>query len=151
MDATLTGFGLPGLFALSFLAATLLPLGSEWLLGLLLLEGLDPVACVLVASSGNTLGALTTWGIGLWGGPLLFERWLRIDAAARGRAGRWFARIGSWALLFSWLPLLGDALCLVAGLLRVGFVRCLLLVALGKAARYVAVAWLVLEGGRLLA
>ena len=151
MQELLTSHGYPALFLLGFLASTLLPLGSEWLLAALLLKGFDPALSVALATLGNTLGALTTYGIGLWGGPALIGRVLRLDEAARLRAERFYARCGAWSLLLSWVPVLGDPLCLVGGLLRVGFGRFLLLVAAGKLARYVAVALLTLEGSRLLA
>jgi membrane protein YqaA with SNARE-associated domain len=151
MEELLTSHGYPALFLLSFLASTLLPLGSEWLLATLLLKGCDPTLSVALATLGNTLGALTTYGIGLWGGPVLIGRVLRIDEAARLRSERYYARYGVWSLLLSWLPVLGDPLCLVGGLLRVGFGRFFLLVAAGKLARYVGVALLTLEGSRLLA
>ncbi|MDX9709411.1 MAG: YqaA family protein [Trichloromonas sp.] len=140
MEEFLIAHGYPALFLLAFLASTLLPLGSEWLLAVLVLKGFDPVASVLTATLGNTLGALTTYGIGLWGGPLLVERVLRIDAAARARAERFYARYGRWSLLASWLPVVGDPLCLVGGILRVGAFPFVLLVAAGKLARYAVVA-----------
>lgn len=150
MQELLISHGYTTLFLLSFLASTLLPLGSEWLLVVLLLKGFDPGLCIALATLGNTLGALTTYGIGLWGGRLLIERVLRIDAAARQRAERFYARYGVWSLLLSWLPVVGDPLCLVGGLLRVGFGRFFMLVAVGKFTRYLGVALLTLEGGRLL-
>ena len=140
MDELLIAHGYPALFLVAFLASTLLPLGSEWLLVVLLLKGFDPVASVLTATLGNTLGALTTYGIGLWGGPFLVERVLRIDAAARNRAERFYTRYGRWSLLCSWLPVVGDPLCLVGGILRVRMWSFVLLVATGKLARYALVA-----------
>lgn len=143
--------GYLALFFLSFLAATLLPLGSEWLLAALVVKGGDPAWSVLVATAGNTCGALTTYAVGLWGGQWLFRRVLRIDAAAQERAERFFARYGAWALLFSWVPVVGDPLCLAGGVLRIGFWRFLLLVGTGKFIRYLLVALLALEGARLMA
>ncbi|WP_298039090.1 YqaA family protein [uncultured Desulfuromonas sp.] len=151
MDALLASHGYPALFLLSFLAATLLPLGAEWMLAALLLEGFDPALSVGLATLGNTLGALVTYGVGLWGGPVLIEKILRIDAPARERAERFYGRYGTWSLLFSWLPIIGDPLCLAGGVLRVGFGRFLVLVAVGKLARFAAVALLVLKGGRIFA
>lgn len=149
MESLLVEHGLPALFAVSFLAATLVPFGSEWLLAVLLLEGVDPVPAVALATAGNTLGALTTYAVGLWGSELLVERLLRIDAAARRRAEACYARFGVWSLLLSWLPVVGDPLCLAGGVLRVGCGRFLLLVAVGKLARYAAVAFLAVPGGGL--
>lgn len=141
--------GVLALFLLSFLAATLLPVGSEWLLAALLINGSDPALSVLVATAGNTCGALTTYAIGLWGGPWLVRRVLRIDDVTQERAARFFARYGAWTLLFTWVPVVGDPLCLVAGVLRIRFWRFLLLVGVGKFVRYLLVALLTLEGTRL--
>ncbi|OHB33830.1 MAG: hypothetical protein A2X84_10595 [Desulfuromonadaceae bacterium GWC2_58_13] len=147
MEELLVSHGYPALFLLSFLAATLLPLGSEWLLVVLLLKGFDPTLSVSLAALGNTLGAMTTYAIGLWGGSFLIGRVLRIDEKARNRAERVYVRYGRWSLLLSWLPVVGDPLCLVGGVLRVGLVPFVALVGVGKLARYLAVALLVLQGG----
>jgi len=150
MEDFLAGHGYPALFALSFLASTLVPLGSEWLLATMLLMKHDPFMTVAVATVGNYLGACTTWAIGIWGGPFLIRRVLRIDAATETRADRLYKRYGAWSLLFSWLPVVGDPICLVSGILRVSFGRFSLLVCAGKLARYAAVAWLTLEGAQLM-
>jgi membrane protein YqaA with SNARE-associated domain len=145
MHDALVSHGLPALFLLSFLASTLVPLGSEWLLVVLLLQGTDPAAAVTTATVGNWLGAVTTWAIGVWGGPYLIRRVLRVSPSDEERAERFYNRYGSWSLLLSWLPLIGDPLCLVGGLLRVGFLRFSLLVFTGKLVRYIAVAWVTLQ------
>lgn len=145
MEQLIANHGYPALFLLSFLASTLLPLGSEWLLVLLVVRRGDPLLAVAVATAGNYLGACTTYLIGLYGGTLLVRRLLRIDEAAEDRAQRLYQRYGAWSLLFSWLPVVGDPLCLVGGLLRVGFGRFSLLVGSGKLLRYAAVAWLTLQ------
>ena len=144
MEAFILNLGYPGLFILSFLAATVLPLGSEWLLALLLLEGFDPVVCVSIATVGNSLGALTTYAIGVWGGPWLIEKVLRIDPGRRQRSEQLYARYGSWSLLLSWVPVIGDPLCLVGGLMRVQLPRYIVLVTIGKYIRYQAVALMAL-------
>jgi membrane protein YqaA with SNARE-associated domain len=146
MHETLVAYGYPALFLISFLASTLLPLGSEWLLITLLIQRYDPLSTVLVATLGNYLGACSSYAIGIWGGSVLAEKVLRIDAASRERAERFFARYGSWSLLFSWLPIVGDPLCLAGGVLRIPFTRFSILVASGKGIRYAAVAWLTLQG-----
>lgn len=145
MYDTIVNHGLPALFLLSFLAATMLPLGSEWLLVLLLVNRTDPIAAVMTATAGNLLGAGTTWGIGVWGGPFLIRRFLRVSPADEKRAERFYARFGSWSLLLSWLPFIGDPLCLLSGILKTGFLRFSLLVFIGKLARYSAVAWITLS------
>lgn len=142
MDLFIDQHGLVALFFLGFIAATLVPLGSEWLLVLLLTRGHDPALTVAVAAVGNTLGALTTWGVGWYGGTWLIERVLRIDGPSRLRAERFYQQYGLWSLLLAWLPILGDPLCLIGGLLRVRLWPFTLLVATGKLGRYALVALL---------
>lgn len=145
MEQFLASHGQPALFALSFLASTLVPLGSEWLLVAMLAARHDPALTVAVATAGNTLGACTTYAVGLWGGPFLIRRVFRINEETERRADRLYRRYGTWSLLFSWLPVVGDPLCLVGGVLRVGFGRFAVLVAAGKLVRYAVVAWLTLR------
>lgn len=149
MHEWLIEYGLFALFLLSFLASTLIPLGSEWMVVTMLLAGREAVPVVAVATAGNYLGALTTYGIGLYGGDFLKRRVLRMDEASTERAERFFERFGSLSLLFSFLPVVGDPLCLVAGVLRTSFIRFTLLVAAGKFGRYAAVAWLTIKGAAL--
>jgi len=143
-------FGTPGyptLFLVSFLAASLLPLGSEWLLTAMLCQGFPAWPVVAVATTGNYLGACTTYLVGIHGGPLLTGKVLRIDAPSRQRAENLFRRYGVWSLLFSWLPLIGDPLCLVGGVFRVPFPHFSMLVIIGKLGRYATLAALI-AGGR---
>ncbi len=144
METFILELGYPGLFLLAFLAATILPLGSEWMLATLLLVGHDPVVAVAVATVGNSLGALTTYAIGVWGGPWLIERVLRIGPSRREQAERFYARYGVWSLLLSWVPIVGDPLCLVGGLMRVPLLHYAVLVTIGKYVRYQTIAWMVL-------
>ncbi len=145
MENLLIDWGLPALLIVSFLAATVLPIASEWLLAALVTQAVDPGAAVATATLGNTLGAVTTWALGIWGGPYILRRWLRIDARGRRRAERWYARWGSWSLLMAWAPIVGDPLCFVGGILRIPLWRFTLLVAAGKTARYAAIAWVTLK------
>ena len=146
MPELLSSYDLLSLFLLSFCASTLLPLGSEWLLVALLLDGSNPVNLVLIATLGNSLGAATSYLIGRLGSDWLIEKLLRIDPYRQQRAERWFKRYGSWALLLSWLPLVGDPLCLVSGMLKTAPLRFALLVTTGKGLRYATVALLTLQG-----
>lgn len=129
------------LFLSALLSATLLPGGSEALLLYRLQQGGDSSWLVLSATSGNLLGSLVTYAMGRAGNAALHRRWLRIDEAQVQRAERWFARWGRPGLLLAWLPVVGDPLCLVAGLLRVSVVWFVLLVGAGKLARYAFIAW----------
>lgn len=137
--------GYPLLFLVSFLASTLLPVGSELLLSGMLLAGYNPVAAVAVATVGNTLGACTNWLIGRYGGEWVVARFFRISEQQQKRAEGWYNRYGIPSLLFSWLPVVGDPLCLVGGMLKVRFDLFLILVAVGKLGRYVVLAWVTLQ------
>jgi membrane protein YqaA with SNARE-associated domain len=138
--------GLPALFVLSFLAATVLPLGSEWLLVLLILGGHHLPAAVAVATLGNYLGACTTYLIGILGSDFFIKKILRLGENEYVRASVLFRRYGAWSLLLSWLPIVGDPLCLLAGTLRTPFPLFSFFVLLGKAGRYTVVAVLSLQG-----
>ncbi|PLX87533.1 MAG: hypothetical protein C0618_06395 [Desulfuromonas sp.] len=149
MPELLTDYGLFSLFLLSFCASTLIPLGSEWLLVALLLQGEDATTAVAVATAGNSLGAGSSYLIGRFGSDWLADRVLRIGEVQRQRAARIFARYGSWSLFFSWLPIIGDPLCLIGGLLRIHVGRFFLLVASGKGLRYIFVAQVTLRSMEL--
>ena len=117
---------LMGLFVVSFLAATLLPGGSEAaLFALLKLAPTQFWPALAVATVGNTLGGLTSYGIG----RLLPQR-------GELKGLRWVQRYGSPALLFAWAPVIGDALCVAAGWLRLNWLLVTGFMALGKFARY---------------
>lgn len=131
--------GYPALFVLSFLASTIIPLGSEWLLVALVVAGYNPATSVAVATFGNTLGAVTTYGIGVYGSPVLIGRIFRMNEVSRQKAERMYGRYGIWSLLFSWLPVVGDPLCFVGGALKTRFLLFLTLVFVGKLARYITV------------
>ena len=134
--------GVAALFLLSFAASTLIPLGSEWLLIALIAKGLPGGQLVAIATLGNFLGACTTYAVGLWGGSMLIDKVLRLDREKVDIAIALYAKYGSWSLLFSWLPLIGDPLCVAAGILKLNFPRFAGLVMIGKASRYAAVAGL---------
>jgi membrane protein YqaA with SNARE-associated domain len=139
MEEILIDHGYLALFILSFLASTVIPLGSEWLLAALIVKGFEPAAAIGVAAIGNTLGACTTYFIGLYGGDFLIRKIAKIDDHSRERAERIYSRYGSWSLLFAWLPVIGDPLCLIGGVLKVRFVLFTILVFAGKLTRYIAV------------
>ncbi|MBK1708979.1 YqaA family protein [Marichromatium gracile] len=130
------------LFVSAFLAATLLPASSEVALYALLQAGATPWLLLLVATLGNTLGSLLNWWLGQ--ALLRFQdrRWFHFTPAQIAAAQTRFARYGVWTLLFAWTPLIGDALTLVAGVMRVPLRLFLPLVALGKGARYALILWL---------
>ena len=129
------------LFGSALLSSTLFPGGSEALLLYRLHQGDDPVAGVLTATAGNVLGSLITYGMGRFGREAVQRRSEKTDRHVK-RAELWFNRFGRPSLLLAWLPVVGDPLCLVAGVLRVSVISFLLLVTLGKLARYAALAWM---------
>ena len=146
MEDILNNHGYPALFLISFLAATVIPLGSEWLLTAMILQGFAPGPVVATATAGNYLGACTTYLIGIYGGPFLVRKLLRIDEASQQKAERLFQKYGSWSLLFSWLPIVGDPLCLAGGVFKVRFTTFSALVFIGKLGRYAAIALITLGG-----
>ena len=128
------------LFGSALLSSTLFPGGSEALLLYRLHQGDDPVTSVLTATAGNVLGSLITYAMGRFGREAV-QRRSEKSAQHIARAERWFKRFGRPSLLLAWLPIVGDPLCLVAGVLRVGVPVFLLLVTVGKLGRYAALAW----------
>ncbi|MDH3386428.1 MAG: DedA family protein [Gammaproteobacteria bacterium] len=130
------------LFGSAFLAATILPFYSEVLLFALLREGGDPFTLVLVATLGNTLGAVVNWVLGLYLLHFQDRRWFYFSRAQIDKAQRWFQGYGFWTLLLAWMPVGGDALTLIAGIMKVRLWLFLVLVGTGKALRYIAVVYL---------
>jgi len=131
--------GYLGLFAVAFLAATLLPAYSEVLFAGLLAAGYDPFSLWAWATAGNTLGAVVNWLLGRYLLHFQHRKWFPFKKESLCRAQRWFQRYGVWSLLLAWAPVGGDALTFVAGFMRVRFDLFLLLTAIGKGSRYAIV------------
>lgn len=137
-----------GLFMLALAAATFLPAQSEVALAGLLLEGSHSTGGLLAAATlGNTLGSLVNWLLGRSIEHYRERRWFPADTAHLERAQRWYRRHGRWSLLLSWLPVVGDPLTLVAGVMREPLPSFLFIVALAKAGRYLAVTTVTLGWG----
>ncbi|SIS57078.1 YqaA family protein [Neptunomonas antarctica] len=127
-----------GLFFSSLISSTLLPGGSEAYLAWLVSDAeISPILLVSVATIGNTLGGMITYGMG----RLVAMRYplQLLNKPGHERAKRWFEKAGSRILLFSWLPVVGDPLCFVAGWLKINALAAVLFVFLGKAFRYMLV------------
>ncbi|HLB70594.1 MAG TPA: YqaA family protein [Candidatus Methanoperedens sp.] len=139
-ESLLSNFGYTGLFIASFLASTVIPFGSEGLVVLLISQRFNLLAVVLVASVGNFFGACTSYYIGLKGRDFVV-RYLRINAKDIEKAEKYFSRYGSFVLLFTWVPLIGDVITVTGGLLRLRFIVFAVLVFTGKFLRYLAVAY----------
>ena len=128
-----------GLFAIAFVAATILPAQSEAALVALLVAGGQPVlALVAAASVANVLGAVVNWALGRGIERFRERSWFPVGPAMLARAEGWYRRWGRWSLLLSWAPFGGDALTVVAGVLREPLWSFLALVTIAKAGRYVA-------------
>jgi membrane protein YqaA with SNARE-associated domain len=131
------------LFAISFLAATILPFSSELTLaGLVTTSNYDNLLLLIVASLGNVLGSVVNWILGFYSRNLSTKRWFPFKDKQIEKSSKWFNRFGRWSLLFAWVPIIGDSLTLVAGLLRVKFVEFLILVTIGKVSRYLIIFYL---------
>lgn len=128
------------LFASSFLSATLLPGNSEVVLVAMLLSGVSqPWLLVLIATMGNSFGGLTNVILGRFFPLREKSRW-------QEKTVGWLKRYGAATLLLSWMPVIGDLLCLLAGWMRISWGPVLFFLCLGKALRYVLVAWATLQG-----
>lgn len=134
-----------GLFASAFLSATIIPGQSEAILMGLLLAGYSPALLLTLASIGNVLGSVLNWALGRGLEQYRDRRWFPVDAEALGRAQRWYGRYGKWTLLLSWVPIVGDPLTLVAGLMRERLGVFLVLVSLAKVGRYLVLMWVTLR------
>jgi membrane protein YqaA with SNARE-associated domain len=132
------------LFFSAFLAATLVPAYSEIVFAGMLASGYDPLALWLWASAGNTLGSAVNWGLGRYLLHFQERRGFPFKADKLGMAQRWFQRFGVWSLLLAWMPIGGDALTFIAGIMRVRFSVFIVLTAIGKAGRY-AILLLIIE------
>ncbi len=137
-------FGYAGLFLASFLAATILPLSSEVVLGFLLLNGLNPTLLVSVATFGNVLGAFVNYAIGFWGSLFLVRKVLKISEDESVKAQQTFKKYGVFSLFFAWVPVVGDPLTFIAGALKINLLIFFILVTSGKLIRYVIISYAIL-------
>ena len=131
------------LLFISFLAATILPFSSELTLaGLISTSNYDNLLLLVFASFGNVLGSVFNWGLGFYARNLTIKKWFPFKETQIERSSKWFSKFGKWSLLFAWVPIVGDPLTLVAGLLRVRFLDFIILVAIGKVSRYLIIFYL---------
>ncbi len=130
-----------GLFLVAFLAATVLPMQSEAaLVALLLIDSYPAALLVIIASIGNVLGATVNWGLGRWVERFSERSWFPVRPAVLQRYRGWYQRYGKWSLLLSWMPIIGDPLTVIAGVLREPLPVFLVLVTVAKVGRYLVIA-----------
>lgn len=134
-------YGYLNLFLLSFLASTVLPVGSEALVIALIHQGFSPFYVIMVATAGNYLGSCTTYYLGLKGRSVL-EKYFSPSPEKLEKSERLFKKYGVYTLLFTWVPGIGDAITMVAGLMHISFKYFSTLVLLGKFGRYFVIAYL---------
>lgn len=130
--------GYLGLFLSAFLAATILPVASEVFLVAMLKYGFEPSLCLLIATIGNSLGAIFNYYIGFLGDP----NWLKKLRVSIDQINRWkdsFQRYGVWLALFSWLPIIGDVLGVALGFFKAPKLPTFIFFTIGKFLRYLLV------------
>lgn len=125
------------LFTVSFLAATILPVSSELTLaGLLSSPDYNGLTLLICASFGNITGSVFNWVLGIYLLKHINKKWVPFSQSQIDKASLWFKKFGVFSLLFAWVPIVGDPLTLVAGILKIRFFVFLILVSVGKIARY---------------
>ena len=134
------------LFIISFLAATILPLSSELVLSTMLLtDSFDKYLLLVVASFGNILGSSVNWYLGKK--ILIFKdkKWFPANERQIAKGEIYFKKYGIWSLLLAWVPIIGDPLTIVAGILRVKFFTFLILVSISKISRYIFLIFIIFK------
>ena len=132
------------LFTISFLAATILPFSSELTLaGLIVTSNYENLLLLIVASFGNILGSVVNWALGFYSRNLTTKKWFPFKETQLENSSIYFRKFGKWSLLFALVPVIGDPLTLVAGLLRIRFLDFIILVVIGKVSRYFVVIYLI--------
>lgn len=132
------------LFIISLLAATILPLSSEIVLTTMLLTNLfEKNIILIVASSGNILGSIFNWYLGKKITIFQDRKWFPVSPEQLNKSQKYFQKYGLWSLLLAWVPVIGDPLTLLAGVLKVRFSIFFILVSISKISRYVFILYLV--------
>ena len=131
------------LFIISFLAAAILPFSSELTLaGLVATSNYDNLFLLIVSSLGNVLFSVVNFILVFYSRDLSTKKWFPFKDEQIEKSSKWFNKFGRWSLLFAWVPIIGDPLTLVAGLLRVKFIEFIILVTIGKVSRYIVIFYL---------
>ena len=134
------------LLIISFLAATILPLSSELVLSTMLLtDSFDKYLLLVVASFGNIFGSSVNWYLGKK--ILIFKdkKWFPVNEKQIAKSEMYFKKYGIWSLLLSWVPIIGDPLTVIAGILKINFFTFLLLVSISKTSRYIFLIFIIFK------
>lgn len=149
MISELTAYG--GLFLTALAAGSILPMQSEAVLAGMMILGDWPVwLLVLVASIGNACGAMVNWYLGRTLEKYENKKWFPAKPEQMARAHAWYNKYGRASLLFSWIPVVGDGLTVIAGVMKENLAVFAGIVFIGKAARYIVFAWLTLKAHSLI-
>ncbi len=140
-----THFDYIGLFLSSFLAATILPVSSEIVLAFLLLNNLNPVVLISVATFGNVLGSFVNYVLGFYGSESIIKPFFNISDDKFIRAKQRFKKYGTYSLLIAWVPVIGDPLTFIAGALKINILVFFIMVTSGKLIRYAVISYAILE------
>lgn len=139
-------YGYVGLFTACFLAATILPFSSDFVFGGLLVAGLAPWPCVVVATLGNWLGGMTNYFLGRLGKLEWIEKYLKIDPAKIEKMQVWLDKKGAYMALFSFVAFVGDIMAVALGYMRANLYIVTICMLIGKFCRYVVVMYAVQYG-----
>jgi|TARA_B110000495_G_C22985612_1_gene579841 membrane protein YqaA with SNARE-associated domain len=134
--------GYLGLFIAGFLAATILPFSSESLLAVALLNGFDPIICLIIITSGNWIGSITTYGIGYLGKIDWIENYFKISREKIEKTKSYLIKYGTLLALFAWVPIIGDVFALTLGYFKINFILTALFMLIGKFFRYLLIVFL---------
>ena len=136
--------GYLSLFAISFLAATILPFSSELMLASMLsIENYNRTLLIAFSSLGNILGSVFNWVLGFYFIKLQNKKWFPFKEKQISKSSLWFEKYGKWSLLLAWVPIIGDPLTFVAGTMKTKILTFIILVSVGKIARYLFISLLI--------
>ena len=134
------------LLIISFLAATILPLSSELVLSTMLLtDSFDKYLLLVVASFGNIFGSSVNWYLGKKILILKDKKWFPVNEKQIAKSEMYFKKYGIWSLLLAWVPIIGDPLTVIAGILKINFFTFLLLVSISKTSRYIFLIFIIFK------
>ena len=135
-------YGYYGLFAVAFLAATVLPFSSEFAFGGCLAVGLDPLGCIVAATVGNFLGGMTSYYLGYLGKIEWIEKYFKVKRSKIERVRQWLDGKGAYMAFFSFVPFVGDLIPLALGFMRASLTKVAISMFVGKLVRFVVTAYL---------